>query len=111
MIFHGAPSRGFGFDHLQPFCKVHTLEHPVPLFIQLTDMMFAGVFDHFPKIRFVFLEAGCSWLPFMMDRMDYEYDSIHGVEARQRLKKRPSGDSEKLPMFQSTNTGIAGSCS
>jgi predicted TIM-barrel fold metal-dependent hydrolase len=90
LALHGAPSEGFGFDHFSRYIASHTLEHPVPLFIQLTDMMFAGVFDAFPKLRFAFLEAGCSWVPFMMDRMDYEYDSIHGVECRKRLKKRPS---------------------
>ena len=26
----------------------------------------------------------------MMDRMDYEFDSIHGVASRKQLKKRPS---------------------
>ncbi len=90
LALHGAPSEGFGFDHFTRYISSHTLEHPVPLFIQLTDMMFAGVFDTFPKLRFAFLEAGCSWVPFMMDRMDYEYNSIHGIEVRQRLKKRPS---------------------
>ena len=53
-------------------------------------MMFAGVFDEFPTVRFAFLEAGCAWIPFMMDRMDYEFDSMHGTECRTRMKKRPS---------------------
>ena len=90
LSLHGAPSEGFGFDHFTRYIASHTLEHPVPLFINLTDMMFAGVFDRFPKVRFAFLEGGCSWVPFMMDRMDYEFDSIHGVESRRQLKKRPS---------------------
>ena len=90
LALHGAPSEGFGFDHFTRYISSHTLEHPVPLFINLTDMMFAGVFDRFPKLRFAFLEGGCSWVPFMMDRMDYEFDSIHGVASRRELKKRPS---------------------
>ena len=90
MTFHGAPSRGFGFDHLQPFCKVHTLEHPVPLMIQVTDMMFSGVFETFPDLKFAFLEGGCSWVPFMMDRLDYEYDSVFGAPVRKFMKQKPS---------------------
>ncbi len=90
MIYHGAPSRGFGFDHLQPFCKVHTLEHPVPLMIQLTDMMFSGVFETFPNLKFGFLEGGCAWVPFMMDRLDYEFDSVFGAPVRKFMKKKPS---------------------
>ena len=58
LVFHGAPSRDFGLNNLKPFLKVHTLEHPVPLMIQLTAMMFSGVFETFPKLKFAFLEGG-----------------------------------------------------
>ncbi len=87
---HGGPSLGMGFDHFQPFVKVHTLEHPFPLLIELTDMIFSGVFDRFPRLRVAFLEGGCGWVPFMMDRMDYEFDSVFGAVARRAIKKRPS---------------------
>ena len=91
IAFHGAPSRGFGLDNLKPFLKVHTLEHPVPLMIQMTDMMFSGVFETFPKLKFAFLEGGCAWITFMMDRLDYEYDSVFGAPVRgKKLTKKPS---------------------
>ena len=90
LAIHGAPSRGLGFDHFNEFAKVHALEHPFPLMIHLTDIIFSGVYDRFPGLRIAFLEAGCTWVPFMMDRLDYEFDSIFGVAARKRLKKRPS---------------------
>ena len=90
LAIHGAPSRGFGFDHFQEFVKVHTLEHPFPLMIQLTDIIFSGVFDVFPNLRIAFLEGGATWVPFMMDRMDYEFDSIFGTAARKKIKKSPS---------------------
>jgi len=90
LAFHGAPSRGFGLDHLKPFLKVHALEHPVPLMIHLTDMMFSGVFETFPKLKFVFLEGGCAWVTFMMDRLDYEYDSVFGIGIRKKMKRKPS---------------------
>jgi uncharacterized protein len=90
LALHGAPSRGLGFDHFNEFVKVHTLEHAVPQFIHLTDMIFSGVFDTFPKLRVAILEAGASWVPWMMDRLDYEYQSIFGTGVRKRLKKKPS---------------------
>lgn len=90
LALHGAPSVGFGFDHFRPFVKVHTLEHPIPLMIQLTDMMFSGVFDDFPKLRVAFLEGGASWVPFMMDRMDYEYDTVQGMEVKKKVRHPPS---------------------
>lgn len=90
LAIHGGPSEGMGFDHFDKMAKMHTLSHPVGLFIQLTDIIFSGVFDAFPKLRIGFLEGGCSWVPFMMDRLDYEFDSAFGQKARKTLKKRPS---------------------
>ena len=90
VALHGGPSRGFGIDHLRPFVKVHTLEHPLPLMIQLTDMVMSGVFDAFPKLRVAFLEGGCAWVPFMLDRLDYEYHSLFGAKLRRTLKRKPS---------------------
>ena len=92
IAFHGAVSRGFGLDNLKPFLKVHTLEHPVPLMIQMTDMMFNGVFETFPNLKFAFLEGGCSWITFMMDRLDYELDSVFGVPVRLEAVKEAVRD-------------------
>ena len=74
LAVHGAPSKGFGFDFFDTFIKTHTLEHPVALMIQVTSMIFDGVFERFPKLRVAYLEAGCAWVPFMMDRMDEEFE-------------------------------------
>jgi hypothetical protein len=90
IALHGAPSLGFGFDLFRPFVKVHTLEHPVPLFVQLTDIIFSGVFDDFPKLRIAFLEGGSSWVPFMIDRLDYEYETVQGMEVRKKVRHTPS---------------------
>lgn len=88
LALHGGPSKGMGFDHLSPYIKVHALEHPIPLFIQLTDMVLSGVFEVFPSVRFAFLEGGSSWVPWMMDRLDYEYGWLeHQVP---RLGRKPS---------------------
>lgn len=90
LALHGAPSLGLGFDYFDEFVKVHALEHAVPLFIHPTDMILSGVFDRFPNLRVAFLEAGASWVPWMMDRLDYEYQGMMGGRVRGRLKKKPS---------------------
>ena len=58
LALHGAPSEGFGFDHFTQYIASHTLEHPVPIFINLTDMMFSGVFDAFPSCASPFSRGG-----------------------------------------------------
>jgi len=65
------------------------LEHPVGLFLHITNMMFQGVFQEFPKLRVAYLEAGAGWVPFMMDRMEEDYEKFAARLAPQ-LKSPPS---------------------
>jgi len=39
----------------------------------LTDLMGAAVFERFPNIRVVLGESGIGWIPYVIDRMDFEY--------------------------------------
>jgi predicted TIM-barrel fold metal-dependent hydrolase len=89
LAVHGAPSRGLGFDYLNTFIETHTLEHPVAVMIQLTNMMFQGVFEEFPGLRVAYLECGAGWVPYLMDRFDEEYER-RGKKWAPRLRKRPS---------------------
>jgi uncharacterized protein len=86
---HGAPSRGYGFDYFEDQGQVHALEHPFPLMIQFTSIICDGVLDKFPRLKLAFLEAGCGWLPYMMDRLDYEYET-RGDRSFPSIKKKPS---------------------
>ncbi|MBI4481545.1 MAG: amidohydrolase family protein, partial [Acidobacteria bacterium] len=89
LAVHGAPSRGMGFDFFDKFLQVHTLEHPFAILIQFTHMLFEGVFVRFPGLRVAFLEAGSGWIPYMMDRMDEEYEK-RGEAETPLLKRKPS---------------------
>jgi predicted TIM-barrel fold metal-dependent hydrolase len=41
---------------------------------QLTSMMIHGVFERFPKLRVAFLESGCGWVPYLMDRLEESFE-------------------------------------
>src|SRR4029077_14446866 len=87
IAIHGGVSNNLGLDRLDSFAEAHCLEHPFGQMLQLTNMMFQGVFDQFPRLRVAFLEAGVGWVPFMLDRLDEEYER-KGRWAP-RLRKRP----------------------
>ena len=89
LAIHGAPSKGFGFDFFDSFIKAHTLEHPFSVLIQFTSMIFDGVFERFPDLRVAFLECGAGWVPYMMDRMDEEFEK-RGERWCPFLKRTPS---------------------
>src|ERR1700737_1644468 len=53
----------------------------------LTDLMGAAVFERFPNIRVVLGESGIGWIPYVLDRMDFEYqDQYQDL----KLKQLPS---------------------
>jgi hypothetical protein len=58
LTIHGGVSQNLGLDRVASFLEAHMLEHPVGLFLQITNMMFQGVFQEFPKLHVAYLEAG-----------------------------------------------------
>lgn len=44
--------------------------------------------ERFPRLKIAALEAGCEWIPFLMDRLDMEYKNR--APQAPLLKKKPS---------------------
>jgi predicted TIM-barrel fold metal-dependent hydrolase len=93
IAIHGAPSQGIGIDFYTRFAQTQSMEHPLAQMIQLTSMVYDGVFERFPRLRVAFLEAGAGWVPYMMDRLDRSYEAWVGAEYKEFgewVKRRPS---------------------
>jgi predicted TIM-barrel fold metal-dependent hydrolase len=47
----------------------------MPFYVQrgYTHLIMGGVFERFPRLRYVLTESGCSWAPGLMSRMDAMY--------------------------------------
>jgi predicted TIM-barrel fold metal-dependent hydrolase len=84
----GSHLGGAGLDLFPRFIQAHTCSHAFGQMRQLTSMIFEGVPERFPKLKLAFLEAGCGWAPYWMERMDDEY-AKRASEAP-ALKKEPS---------------------
>ena len=79
----------YGGDIFNKFIEVHTLSHPFAQMIQLTGMVFEGVPEKFPRLKIAFMESGCSWVGFWMDRMDEEWEKRGEIETPE-CKRKPS---------------------
>lgn len=77
----------FGADLFDRFVEVHTLSHPFAQMIQMTSLAFQGVFEAFPRLKVAFLEAGCTWVPYWLGRMDEEWEKRGALEATKCLSK------------------------
>jgi predicted TIM-barrel fold metal-dependent hydrolase len=82
----GLSSPNLGLDLAANFTVAHTLEHPFAQMRQLVSMIFEGVFELFPKLRFGCLECGMGWVPWLMDRMDEEQERKGQYSPRCKLK-------------------------
>jgi len=52
-------------------------------------IIFSGLLDRFPDLRFVIAEAGVGWVPFVLERMEYVFDR-HRVWMQSKVSRRPA---------------------
>ncbi|MBI3076232.1 MAG: amidohydrolase [Deltaproteobacteria bacterium] len=76
-----------GTDRFDNFLATHIVSFPMEMLIQLTGVILGGIPELFPQLKMGFLEFGCGWLPYWIDRMDGEYEK-RSSEAP-LLKKTP----------------------
>ncbi len=53
----------------------------------LASMVTDGLFERFPRLKVVSVEAGCGFAPYLMDRLDAKYEVFEGLVP---LKEKPS---------------------
>jgi predicted TIM-barrel fold metal-dependent hydrolase len=57
----------------------------------LDHLIWCGVLERHPRLKFVFTEQGSSWVPGALAQMDYSYDgSYRRLDTREVVKHRPS---------------------
>lgn len=57
------------------YLEWHTIL-PVNFMAHVNSLVFEGVFEKFPKLKFVAVEGGIAWLPHLMWRMDKNYKAL-----------------------------------
>lgn len=40
------------------------------------NIIYSGMLDRFPKLKFVSVESGIGWIPFIMESIDYQFQSL-----------------------------------
>ncbi|CAN7526613.1 amidohydrolase family protein [Phenylobacterium sp. LjRoot225] len=52
------------------------------------NLILSGLLDRFPKLKFVSVESGIGWIPFLLEAIDYEYKETGANVAK--LQRLPS---------------------
>jgi uncharacterized protein len=74
-------------DHFHNHIVRHTFAGEGVMFA-LGDIVIGGVLEDFPQLKFVFLEVGVGWLPYVMERLDSRYELLPHLAPK--LTMRPS---------------------
>jgi predicted TIM-barrel fold metal-dependent hydrolase len=53
----------------------------------MANLVFSGVLDRYPKLKFVSVESGLGWIPFFAEALNYQYGE---AGANEGLSKAPS---------------------
>src|SRR3989338_512884 len=93
------PSINNLFTHIYPSGVIAFL---MPVLMGFVSLISGGVLDRFPNLRVAFLEAGCMWVPFMVDRLNHRFQNQGKSLARFIPQTTPQ---EKLPPLEYVRRG------
>lgn len=65
-----------GVDRFDNYFMTHMVGHPFEIMSALVSVIGGGVCERFPRLKFLFTEAGCSFVPYWIDRMDHHYSKL-----------------------------------
>ena len=69
------PPYGLGmFEMNDCWFLQHASSNPFEQMRAIATMIGGGVFERFPKLQVAFLEAGCGWLPYWLDRLNEHHE-------------------------------------
>ena len=63
---------------------------PIQLDEALAGMIFSGMLEQRPNVKFVLGEGGLGWIPYVLERLDHEHHKYYDKTADHRLSMLPS---------------------
>jgi predicted TIM-barrel fold metal-dependent hydrolase len=79
---------GFG-DRMDTHVSGHILSHPFEAMAAMAGLIWYGVFERFPNLKVVHVEADGGWVPYWLQRMEQHWN-FSGNAEHEYLTKRPT---------------------
>ena len=67
-------------DHPNPTVLSHTFTAPLNIMWAIGSVILGGVLERFPSLRMGFLEGNCAWLPWLLWRLDEQWELFEDAE-------------------------------
>ena len=71
---------------------VHALGHPFTLMTAFAAVVFNGLLDKYPNVRWGFLEGGVAWVMTVLERFQGSYEAFMPINTRGDLIQLPPGE-------------------
>jgi predicted TIM-barrel fold metal-dependent hydrolase len=78
LMFHEGTSLcvpHLGADRTENWIFQHTMSHSFEHMAAMLMMIGGGILDRHPLLRIAFIEAGCGWAPYWLERMEHHFES------------------------------------
>jgi uncharacterized protein len=87
--FHAGPNQADTMTStMNKFLSAHAMSFVTCNMTHMTNWVINGIPERFPGLKTIWIESGLAWVPFMMQRLDHEYQ-LRQSDAP-LLKKMPS---------------------
>jgi uncharacterized protein len=80
----------------------HIACHPMEQMLAVLNFCGDGILAEFPELNVAFMEAGCGWLPFWLERMDEHWE--HFSFGKSKAAPKPPSDYFKEQCFVSSES-------
>jgi uncharacterized protein len=85
MAIHGGCHENFQLDDMNVYAPVHALGHPFGQMTSFAGVVFNGLPDKFPNVRWAFLEGGIAWLLLCLERFNRSWETHVDYDPRKEL--------------------------
>jgi predicted TIM-barrel fold metal-dependent hydrolase len=89
---HGGCHEDFNLDDMNVYAPVHALGHPFGQMVSFAGVVFNGLLDKFPNVRWAFLEGGVAWLLVALERFDRSWETHVDYNPRGELIQLREGE-------------------
>jgi predicted TIM-barrel fold metal-dependent hydrolase len=84
--FMGLVGTSAGNDRFESFVEWHSCVHPMEAQMAMLSMIVNGVYERFPRLRVAYMEAGSSWVPSWLHRIEEHVELAGWLETPECTK-------------------------
>jgi uncharacterized protein len=88
----GSCMPAYGEDRFDSYLAHHAMSHPMEQMAAVFSLTVGGILERHPRLRVAILEAGGTWLPYWLYRLDEHVEFLDGIESEVGQISRPPSE-------------------